>query len=459
MKQKRPLSSNIYKNAFKKPTKLQQIDDVLDDDKYYKSKNNKRLYQYRPKTSNYRTTYANNIFMKNHPKKLDVLNLMIETNQNQFNYNKIKNKFKSINPLYIRGTEENLKRPNFNQNTEELFYRYNLLYGADTNNIIRTYSPKMRPMSASINSFNKKMVKDLNESESVFDDAKVNELLNARCKDIGIEMRENMIYKFRDYCDSKCKNRISDLSELYLGMNSINVISSMIFNGDKISRLNLSKNNIGDGGLIILVNALKHNSSILSLNLTSNAITHKGGTVFFRDLADHKSLIDINISSIEGINRNRLTALGITHIENFLQKNIFIEKLNISSNSLKDDGFILVSKGLENNQSLITLNISNNDIRPKGLYQGLSQITLCKIYSLNISNNPLLNDGIKLITDSLKNFINLRKLNISNCKFEFPGFEYLLNVLQNMKRIEYLNVSRNNLRSKNFENVSFWVKD
>ena len=70
-------------------------------------------------------------------------------------------------------------------------------------------------MSASINSFNKKMLRDLNESECIFNEEDILNLLNARCKDIGIEMRDNMISKFKDYCDSKCKNRVCNLTELY----------------------------------------------------------------------------------------------------------------------------------------------------------------------------------------------------------------------------------------------------
>ena len=67
------------------------------------------------------------------------------------------------------------------------------------------------------------------------------------------------------------------------------------------------------------------------------------------------------------------------------------------------------------------------------------------LYSLNISNNPILDEGIKKLTDSLKNFNNLHKLNVSNCSFEFPGFEHLINALQFIKRIEYLNISGNNI--------------
>ena len=122
-----------------------------------------------------------------------------------------------------------------------------------------------------------------------------------------------------------------------------------------------------------------------------------------------------------------------------------MESLNICGNSIKDEGFITLAKGLNNNQSLVKLIISNNDIHPKGLEIGLDEITSNKLYYLNISNNPILDVGIKKLTDSIKNFNNLHRLNVSNCSFEFPGFEHLINALQFIKRIEYLNISGNNI--------------
>jgi hypothetical protein len=80
-------------------------------------------------------------------------------------------------------------------------------------------------------------------------------------------------------------------------------------------------------------------------------------------------------------------------------------------------------------------------------------ISICKLYSLNISNNPILDDGLKKLTDSLKIFQNLHKLNISNCDFGYPGFEYLINALQTIKRIEHLNVSKNYLFSQEFAKI------
>jgi len=463
MKSRRPFSSNPFKQKFKKSSpKIRQISALNDLQVSSSRRMNTITNVSRPRTT-FNIINKKNIFQRNEEDKLDVLNLIIQTNPGQYNSLKINKKFKAINPLFTMGTVENLKRPNFTRNTDEVFYKYNLLYGNNTTNLIRTYSPKMRPMSSSINGFNKKMTQNLSENIFVFEDDEIIELIKARCKDIGIDLRENMIQKFREFCNSKCKNRIVDLSECYLGIHSASFISSVIYTSDRIARLNLSKNNLGDGGIKMLINAIKNSISLLYLNITSNSITHKGGEIIFRDLIHQQSLIDLNVSSVEGVNRNRLTAAGIKDLEKFLKINIFIENLNICGNSIKDEGFIILSKGLNNNESLCRLNIANNDIHSKGLNQGLNIITMCKLYSLNISNNPILDEGLKRLTDSLKNFNNLHKLNVSNCGFEFPGFEHLINALQFIKRIEYLNVSGNNLKSENFERLklcftSFGVK-
>ena len=86
----------------------------------------------------------------------------------------------AINPLFKRGTEENLKRPLFSPGTEETFYKYNLLYGNNTTNIIRTYSPKMKPESSSVNGFNKKIIQDMVENIYIFNDEEINELNRAK---------------------------------------------------------------------------------------------------------------------------------------------------------------------------------------------------------------------------------------------------------------------------------------
>ena len=376
--------------------------------------NSNNTFLYRTQSS-FNEIKENNILKKNKSENLKVLNLIIESNPNQYNNKKINQKLMAINPLFKRGTEENLKRPLFSPNTEETFYKYNLLYGNNTTNIIRTYSPKMKPKSSSVNGFNKKMMQDMVENVYIFNDDEINALIRAKCKDIGIDFREGMVQKFKEFCNTKCRNRVLNLSECYLGINSIKLISNILYTSDRIACINLTRNNMGDEGIEILVDSIKNSMSLIALNITSNSITYRGGQFIFSQLCKQQSIIDLNISSIEGVNRNRLTAAGVKNIEHFLKQNKFIEKFNIKGNSIKDEGFIFISKGLNKSNSLLSINLSNNDIRNKGFIQGISLITTCNLYSLNISNNPILDEGIKKLTDSLSNFPNLCKLNVSNC--------------------------------------------
>ena len=400
----------------------------------------------RPKSSNYINKSCSN------DTNLNLLNLMIENNPLQYNYKKIKEKAKQVNPIF---NVSNLK--NLSTNTQKVLYRYNILYGNNTPNLIRTYSPKMRPMSSSVKVF-LKTIRESEEDKEILNEKEILFLIEAKCKDIGIDFRESMYIKFKDFCGSKCKNRVADFSECYFGLNSIKVISDILLITNRISRLNLTKNNIGDEGVEILVKAVKNSMSLVSLNVTSNSISYKGGLIIFNEFYNQQSIIDLNISSIEGSHRNRITSVGLKNIINYLKRNFFIEILNLSGNSIRNEGFFLLCKGLKNNISLQNLDISNNDIHEKGIKKGIEYINISKIYSkihtINISYNPILNGGIIAITNNLRYFPYLKSINISYCGIEFKGFDYLLKIGQYIKRFEYLNVSGNKLRDDmNFSNL------
>ena len=402
------------------------------------------------------SVFSKNFFFKknNSNKKFDILNLIIENNPNKYDVKKLKNKMKEINNLYSTNLKESFHLPKTSRRVEEQFYKYNILYGHNSSNLITTYSTKLSPMSSSINKFVKKMNLVKNKNIFVFTDDEVSQLLKAKCGDIGIEVKEHMLSKFKEYCNSKCNNRYVDLAENYLGLKSINFLGNILYNTDRISKLNLSKNNLGDMGAEILMNSIKNSKSLIYLNISSNGFTYKGGEVIFRNLINHQSLIDFNISTIEGStkNRNRLTSVGIKNIDLYLKNNYLIEFFNLSGNSIRNEGFSLLCKGLNENHSINNLNIAYNEIEEKGIVQGLKFITtsILKLTFLDLSKNNIMNEGIIALTNQLKLFPNLLSLNLSFCGFEFKGFKTLLKSLQYSRKIECLNVSGNKLKSKNF---------
>ena len=430
--------------------------------KFFQNKTNfskgNSQYKSRPQTTKFsinRKLLQSNLFSKS-DNKLDCLNLIIDSNPNQYNIKLIKKKMMQINPLFIYGSEQNLKRPKLSYNTDEVYYKYNLLYANKTKNLIKTYSPKMRPTSSSISTFLKKMKYNLKENIPIFDEEEMLIFAKEKCKDIGIELRDNILCKFKDFCKTRCKNRVADLSDNYFGINSMKFIVNILYNYDRISILNLSKNNFGDEGIELLINAVKDSLSLVSLDISSNSISYKGGEHIFSIFINQQSIIHLDVSSHEGINRNRLTSKGIKNIIKYLKNNLFIESLNLSGNSLKNEGFDLICKGLNNNISLNNLNISHNDIQNTGIKKSLKIINTTKLYSINLSNNPILDEGLITFANSLRHFPELRILNISNCGIEFKGFKELLKVLQSVRRIETLDISKNKLGSKEFEELKIY---
>ena len=120
MNSHRPFSSNpIKSNNFKKNKFMMKVLSHHE----IPSINNSFL-RARPKTS-FRLLKEKSDIFPNRNDNLDVLNLMIKSSPNQYDPKKINKKKMIINPLYILGTEQNLKRPNFNKNTEKVFYKYN----------------------------------------------------------------------------------------------------------------------------------------------------------------------------------------------------------------------------------------------------------------------------------------------------------------------------------------------
>ena len=380
-------------------------------------KNNKNLYSKNLNRS------AGNIF------KDRKLNAIMENDPKL----KIK-KIKKINPLMSLDRNNNVMFPEMSSNYLDSKHKTNISNNIDISEYLKALT-------------NRKDNNRMNNEELMI-------LLKAKCKDIGINFRENMFLKFKEVCNQKFKNRIADFCECNFGLNSIRVISFLFLGTNRISRLDLAKNNIGNLGVEILVNSLKNSKSLVYLNIASNSITYKGGQIIFNTFINQESIIDLNLSSLDGSNRNRLTSVGIQDITIYLSSNHFIEMLNLSGNSIKNEGFFYICQGLEKNQSLQNLDISNNGINEKGLKKGLEFINTYNIHSkisnLNISNNPLSNSGIMLLTSNMRYFPNLTSLNIAYCGLEFKCLQSLLKTIQYMKRLENLNISGNNFKSDSF---------
>ena len=409
----------------------------------------KNVIQKRPLSC--RTNRANKVknLINENNDNLNILNVILQTSQKPINMDLINQKFKSLNKEYSSSRI-------LDNSTTRKFYAYNVIYGHKSNNIIKTYTPKLsqRIFSSHYQSINS----NGGNIEQVFNEKQIMEIFREKCKDLNVPLKDELMSRFINFVKSKCVNRIIDLSECSLGLNSIQALSNIIYNNNDIcSRIILNKNNLGDRSVELLVGYLENNTSIVELNLGSNSLSPKGGEIIFNFLITQKSIINLDLSSSEGIYRNRICPEGVKLIWPVLQNNLILEKIDLSSNSIRNEGFKYLINGLNYNFILHVLNISNNDIDEKGIEYMHNNLMECKLRDLNISFNPISNKGCILLGECTSNLKlgEINTLNLSNCNINFIALKHFLKNNLNNHKIQNLIMNKNNLSSDKWNTLEF----
>ena len=381
-----------------------------------------------------------NFFKKpNVPKNLDVLNLILKHSPEKIDMKLVAQKMNIMN--------KEMKDKSLNT-TVKKFYDYNVIFGYKSNNIIKSYTPKLilkKPGKT------KKVTQNGIEIRQIFNDADISALFYQKCQDLNIPLKEELLNRFTDFIKLKCVNRVIDLTDCKLGISSVIVLSEILMNNnDNFSRLILSKNSFGDKGIEILLDAISNNDSILELNLSSNGISPKGGKLIFEYLLNQNSIISLDLSSEEGINRNRICAEGVRPLEDVLQTNFFIENLDISSNSIKNEGFKYLINGLKGNEVMKKLNISNNEIDEKGIFYLKENLKNCKVEMLDLSLNPIGNEGCIAISKCFvaEKLSEIIYINLSECNIKFAGVKEFFRFVKTNKKLDTILFNKNNLFSK-----------
>ena len=381
-----------------------------------------------------------NFFKKpNVPRNLDVLNLILKHSPEKIDMKLVAQKMNILN--------KEIKDKSLNS-TVKKFYDYNVIFGYKSNNIIKSYTPKLilkKPGKA------KKVTKNGLEIQQIFNNSDISALFNQKCIDLNIPLKEELLNRFTDFIKLKCVNRVIDLTDCKLGLSSMLVLSEILINNnDNFSRLILSKNNFGDKGIEILLDSISDNNSILELNLSSNSISPRGGKLIFEYLLNQNSIISLDLSSEDGINRNRICAEGVKPLEEVLQTNFFIENLDISSNSIKNEGFKYLINGLKGNEVMKKLNVSNNEIDEKGIFYLKENLKNCKVEMLDLSFNPIGNEGCIAISKCLiaEKLSEINYINLSECNIKFNGVKEFFKYMKNNKKLDTILFNRNNLFSR-----------
>ena len=357
----------------------------------------------------------------------------------------------------------NIKGKKFLNTSLKKFYN-NKLYHSKSISLLRTYSPKLRPRSSSLKEFSKNIFGPKIDC-IMFTEEEIKLLFEKKCEDIDVNIRLELFDRFNDFISKRCVNRIIDLSECNLSINSIKALKYILKHSknkkkeDKCSRLILGKNNIGDKGVEILSDFLKENKSIVYLDLSSNDIGIKGADLLFKILINNISIISLNLSSLDGINRNRICSEGCKFLTTLLKENKFLNELNLSGNSIKNEGLKYIIDGLNNNFSLSILMLGNNEIDEKGI-SNFNLIKKCNLMQIDLKENSIKNIGLKILGKCMtSSLMTLKKLNISSCKITFEGVKKFFSLIFQNRTINSITLNNNYLGGGKFEDLEPYISN
>uniref|UniRef100_A0A8R1XU91 Protein phosphatase 1 regulatory subunit 37 homolog n=1 Tax=Onchocerca volvulus TaxID=6282 RepID=A0A8R1XU91_ONCVO len=154
------------------------------------------------------------------------------------------------------------------------------------------------------------------------------------------------------------------LRELYLGENNLQPadgahIYQIIITSVSIQLLDLRNNQLQDGGLRHICDALRHrdttkNSVLSALVLWNNRLTSNGMEALAQALKENNKLETLNIGN------NSLLLEGIVKLKPALQQNCSIQRLGLQATNLDCQSAIVLAECLADNKVMIRLDLRDN---------------------------------------------------------------------------------------------------
>ncbi|CAC5423312.1 unnamed protein product [Mytilus coruscus] len=146
-----------------------------------------------------------------------------------------------------------------------------------------------------------------------------------------------------------------DISDNHFDDNDAPYVAMIIEHNESISNLNLSKNKLGDSGILI-GNALKENEMITTLDLSWNHLRGNGAIGIARGLEKNTKLLNLQVAW-NGFAFEGCAALGHTLVHNST-----LSTIDLANNRIHNPAMFELLKGLCGNKSLSTIRLAQNPI-------------------------------------------------------------------------------------------------
>ena len=212
----------------------------------------------------------------------------------------------------------------------------------------------------------------------------------------------------------------------------------LFLNYKHLVQLNVCYTEMTEIGACALGECCKLNNSLQSLEISNNDIKDTGLIGILNNLPS--TLVQLIISHCN------IVCNGALNIGEFLKIHKTLRFLEISENSIGDDGISAISDGLYDNTTLIQLVANSCQFQHRG---GKSIAKLLQVNKtlkyLNIANNNIGDDATASIALSIQGNATLVQLNISNCKFHSEGAKKFAEMLRVNETLKLLDISENQI--------------
>ena len=260
-----------------------------------------------------------------------------------------------------------------------------------------------------------------------------------------------------------------DISFNDLGDDGAILLSKRIAITNTLKVLNISSNNIGSAGFVAILNALVNNASLEELRLSWNIIGKDDTQTVVTVTANNQNLkkfygdsnkfgvLEIEViskvcTSLEelDLNHNVVGQAGATAIVSIINSNSALKKLYLDGNKFGPSGSAIVVQALTNNVSLEILSMNDNAIDQDGATAIASFIANnSTLKELSVSNNNFGPSGTTVIANALTSNTSIKMLYMNKSSIGQDGAKAFASAIASNKSLQYLSLNGDNTINEN----------
>ena len=209
----------------------------------------------------------------------------------------------------------------------------------------------------------------------------------------------------------------------------VNEINESLQINTKLQSLKLK--NMTKEGVELIFEIIRTKKALQRLDLSNNTLSDDGAVTISDGLKSNNTLLKLNISY------NNITSKGTKNITKSIQVNTTLKNLDLSHNVLSDDGATVISGFLKCNNSLLELNISHNGITDKGTKEIAEAIEInSTLQNIDISRNHIFVEGLVYFMEAVKNNCALQEIDITHNNVTRSGFTSIKQYIDNLQPIQ-----------------------